>query len=195
MAGLENLRAILNLSAATAAGSHLRLDPSLARGLSYYTGAIFEIAVEGIGSLGGGGRYDNLVGMFSSESVPACGFSLGLERILVVMAERAMFPQQVARAGADVLATIWNVEGLSDTLTLARGLRAEGLRVEVYPDADKIGKQMKYASSRGIRFATIVGDDERVAGTVMVKDLATGEQTPVPRSEAARWLKGRLQSA
>ena len=74
-------------------------------------------------------------------------------------------------------------------------LRAGGLRVEVYPDADKIGKQMKYASSRGVRFATIVGDDERAAGTVMVKDLTTGEQTPVPRGEVAAWLKGRLQSA
>ena len=176
----------------TSAGAHLRLDPSLARGLSYYTGAIFEIAVDGIGSLGGGGRYDNLVGMFSSESVPACGFSLGLERILVVMSERGMFPPEVTRAGADVLATVWNAEALADTLALARLLRAAGLRVEVYPDADKIGKQMKYASSRGVRFATIVGDDERAAGTVMVKDLTTGEQTPVARGEVAAWLTGRL---
>ena len=193
--GVGTLRAILRLSQGTSASPHLRLDPSLARGLSYYTGAIFEIAVEGIGSLGGGGRYDNLVGMFSSESVPACGFSLGLERILVVMTERGMFPPTVARAGADVLATVWNAEALADTLALARLLRAGGVRVETYPDPDKIGKQMKYASSRGIRFATIVGDDERTAGTVMVKDLTTGEQTPVPRGEAAAWLRGRLPSA
>lgn len=193
--GLQTLRAILQLSQATSAGAHLRLDPSLARGLSYYTGAIFEIAVDGIGSLGGGGRYDNLVGMFSSESVPACGFSLGLERILVVMSERGMFPASVTRSSADVLATIWNADALTDTLALARLLRAAGLRVEVYPDADKIGKQIKYASSRGVRFATIVGDDEQAAGTVMVKDLTTGEQTPVPRGEVAAWLTGRLASA
>jgi histidyl-tRNA synthetase len=193
--GVQTLRAILQLSQETSAGTQVQLDPSLARGLSYYTGAIFEIAVEGIGSLGGGGRYDNLVGMFSSESVPACGFSLGLERILVIMAERAMFPPEVTRAGADVLATIWNAEAMADTLALARLLRAAGLRVELYPDADKIGKQMKYASSRGLRFATIVGEDERTAGTVMVKDLTTGEQTPVPRGDVARWLQGRLQSA
>jgi histidyl-tRNA synthetase len=193
--GVETLRAIVQLSQETSAGGHLRLDPSLARGLSYYTGAIFEIAVEGIGSLGGGGRYDNLVGMFSSESVPACGFSLGLERILVVMGERGMFPPEVAGAGADVLATVWNAEALSDTLALARLLRAAGIRVEVYPDADKIGKQMKYASSRALRFATIVGDDERAAGTVMVKDLTTGEQTPVARGEVAAWLTARLPSA
>ena len=195
MEGVQTLRAILQLSGATSAGAHLRLDPALARGLSYYTGAIFEIAVEGIGSLGGGGRYDNLVGMFCSESVPACGFSLGLERILVVMSERGMFPPEATRSGADVLATIWNADALADTLALARLLRAEALRVEVYPDADKIGKQMKYASTRGARFATIVGDDERAAGTVMVKDLTTGEQTAIPRDEVAAWLKDRLQSA
>jgi histidyl-tRNA synthetase len=194
--GLATLRAILDLSAGTSAGRHLRLDPSLARGLSYYTGAIFEIAVADLaGSLGGGGRYDNLVGMFSSESVPACGFSLGLERILVVMGERGMFPPEVTRSGADVLATVWNAASMGDTLALARLLRAAGLRVEVYPDADRIGKQMKYASTRGVRFATIVGDDERAAGTVMVKDLTTGQQTAVPRVEAAAWLRTRLDTA
>jgi histidyl-tRNA synthetase len=193
--GVQTLRTILQLSEATSVGSHLRLDPSLARGLSYYTGAIFEIAVDGIGSLGGGGRYDNLVGMFCSESVPACGFSLGLERILVVMSEQGMFPAEATRAGADVLATVWNADALADTLALASVLRAGGLRVEVYPDADKIGKQMKYASTRGARFATIVGDDERTAGTVMVKDLTTGEQTPVPRGDVGAWLTGRLSAA
>ncbi len=194
--GVETLRAILHLSRATSAGAHLRLDPSLARGLSYYTGAIFEVTVPDLaGSLGGGGRYDNLVGMFSSESVPACGFSLGLERILVVMSERGMFPPAATRSGADVLATVWNLEVLVDTLGLARLLRAGGLRVEVYPDADRIGRQMKYASSRGVRFVTIVGDDERAAGSVTVKDLTTGEQTRVQRSDVAAWLLARLSSA
>ena len=80
------------LTGATPAAGRIRLDPSLARGLSYYTGAIMEIAVEGIGSLGGGGRYDNLIGMFLGRDVPACGFSLGLERIIVIMTERGMFP-------------------------------------------------------------------------------------------------------
>ncbi len=84
-------------SEGTSAGTRLRFDPSLARGLSYYTGAIMEINVPDLaGSLGGGGRYDNLVGMFLGQSVPACGFSLGLERILVVMVERGMFPPTLA---------------------------------------------------------------------------------------------------
>jgi histidyl-tRNA synthetase len=195
-AGLDTLEAIAALSRATSAGSHLKLDPSLARGLSYYTGAIFEIAVPDLaGSLGGGGRYDNLVGMFSSESVPACGFSLGLERILVVMGERGMFPPTVTTGSADVLATVWNAASLHDTLALARVLRAAGLRVEVYPDADKIGKQMKYAASRHVRFATIVGDDERANDTVAIKDLTAGTQTVVPRNAAASWMQHALDTA
>ena len=195
-AGLSNLREIIALSAATGAGSRLRLDPSLARGLSYYTGAIFEVAVADLaGSLGGGGRYDNLVGMFSGEPVPACGFSLGLERILVVMGERGMFPAEATAGASDVLATVWNAESMGDTLLLARHLRAGGLRVEVYPDADRIGRQIKYAAGRGVRFAAIVGDDERAGGTVMVKDLRTGEQQAVARDQAAAWLRARLAPA
>ena len=191
--GLENLLAIVALASGTTAGPHLRIDASLARGLSYYTGAIFEIAVpELAGSLGGGGRYDNLVGMFSSESVPACGFSLGLERILVVMTERGMFPPTVAAAAADVLATVWNAASISDTLALARALRDAGLRVEVYPEADKIGKQMKYAASRQIRCALIVGDDERLQDTVTLKDLTSGTQTVVPRAEVAQRVRALL---
>ena len=104
-----NLRQILDVSRRTAAGERLRFDPSLARGLSYYTGAIMEIAVPDLaGSLGGGGRYDNLVGMFLGRELPACGFSLGLERILVVMTERHMFPESVVRGGVDVMVTIWS---------------------------------------------------------------------------------------
>ncbi len=93
-AAVSNLAEILRLCGATSAGEHMVLDPSLARGLSYYTGAIMEAAVPDLaGSLGGGGRYDGLIGMFSGEAIPACGFSLGLERILVVMADRRMFPR------------------------------------------------------------------------------------------------------
>ena len=93
-AALDDLRTILAYATPTSAHGRLTIDPSLARGLSYYTGAIVEVAVSDLaGSLGGGGRYDNLVGMFLGQSVPACGFSLGLERIIVVMTERGMFPE------------------------------------------------------------------------------------------------------
>jgi len=189
---LENVRAVIAGAASTSAGAHLRLDPGLARGLSYYTGAIFEIAVPDLaGSLGGGGRYDNLVGMFLGQGVPACGFSLGLERILVVMTERGMFPDDVTASAADVLVTLWNAETVGESLTLARQLRAAGLRVEVYPDADKIGKQLKYASSRHARYAVIAGDDERAKGSVMVKDLESGQQSEVPHGQLAEWFGAR----
>jgi histidyl-tRNA synthetase len=155
--------------------------------LSYYTGAIMEIAVPDLpGSLGGGGRYDNLIGMFLGRDVPACGFSLGLERIIGVMAERNMFPASVAGEGVDVLVTIWNPDRRADALALARDLRAGGLRVDVYPEADKLGKQFKYASGRNVPFVAIVGDEERERGQVSVKDMRTGEQTAVARAEAAK---------
>ncbi|MGE0462399.1 MAG: histidine--tRNA ligase [Vicinamibacterales bacterium] len=189
---LGELRDIVRLIGPDRVGAHVRLDPSLARGLSYYTGAIFEIAVPDLaGSLGGGGRYDNLIGMFLGSEVPACGISLGLERILVVMGERGMFPDDLAKAPADVMVTIWNLDAVPDALRLAAELRSAGLRVEVYPEADKIGKQLKYASSRAIPTVTVVGDEEAAAGLVTVKNLGTGEQQRVPRVEAGRVLARR----
>lgn len=191
--GVTGLGDILALAGATAAGGRLRVDPSLARGLSYYTGAIMEIAVADLaGSLGGGGRYDNLVGMFLGQDVPAVGFSLGLERIIVVMGERGMFPASLAGAGADVMVTLWNAGGAAAALGLAHDLRAAGLRVDVYPEADKLGKQFKYASGRAVPLVTVVGDDEAAAGTVTVKDMRSGEQATVPRAEVAAHLRSRL---
>ena len=172
IAALENVRAILELCGGTSAAGRMRLDPSLARGLSYYTGAIMEINVPDLpGSLGGGGRYDNLVGMFLGQTVPACGFSLGLERILVVMGERGMFPPALTRTPADVMTAVLDVEGLPHALRLAARLRECGLRVLVYPDADKIGRQLKYADSRGIRFVEMASDN---GGRASVVDLVEG---------------------
>ncbi len=134
------------------------------------------------GSLGGGGRYDNLVGMFLGQNIPACGFSLGLERILVVMGERGMFPPALARTAADVMVAVFTASDASHALGLAGRLRQEGLRVLVYPDADKLGKQIKYADSRGIPFVAILGGDEIAAGTVTVKDLAAQAQQTYDQS-------------
>jgi histidyl-tRNA synthetase len=187
------LTSLLELVDSTSAAGRVRIDPSLARGLSYYTGAIMEIAVPDLaGSLGGGGRYDDLVGMFSGRSVPACGFSLGLERIIVVMTERRMFPPAVEGGAVDVMVTIWAEERRADALALAAELRRGGLRVDVYPEADKLGKQVKYASSRRVPFVTIVGDDERAQGRVSVKDLRTGEQKGVASSAAASTIRAAL---
>jgi histidyl-tRNA synthetase len=190
---LAELHQIVRLMGPTGTGAHLRLDPSLARGLSYYTGAIFEIAVRDLsGSLGGGGRYDNLIGMFLGDEVPACGISLGLERILVVMGERGMFPPALGTAPADVMVTIWNLDGIPDALQLAAGLRSNGLRVEVYPEPDKIGRQLKYAASRHVPFVTVVGEEEAAQGVVSVKNLASGEQQRVPRADVGRMIQAAL---
>jgi histidyl-tRNA synthetase len=192
--GLGDIKRIVDYCSGSIAGSHLKIDPSLARGLSYYTGTIMEIAVPGLaGSLGGGGRYDNLVGMFLGKDVPACGFSLGLERIIVVMSEREMFPAELVSSPADVMVTIWNEDSIGESLALASELRAQGLRVDLYPEADKMGKQFKYASSRGISFVAIVGEDERARGEVAIKDLKSGEQRSVKRSDVASAVQNRSQ--
>jgi histidyl-tRNA synthetase len=188
--GVDELRQVLQLAKASGIEKRIKLDPTLARGLSYYTGAIIEINVADLaGSLGGGGRYDNLVGMFLGKDVPACGFSLGLERIIVVMSEREMFPAELVSSPADVMVTIWNEESVGESLALASELRAQGLRVDLYPEADKMGKQFKYASSRNIPFVAIVGDDERARGEVAIKDLRSGEQRSVKRSEVASAIR------
>src|SRR5258706_10928627 len=183
---------IVRLTAGTAAQGRIRVDPSLARGLSYYTGSIMEINVPDLaGSLGGGGRYDNLVGMFLGKDIPACGFSLGLERIIVVVTEREMFPAGLVSSPADVMVPIWNEESFGESLALASELRSDGLRVDVYPEADKMGKQFKYASARGIPFVAIAGDDERARGEVAIKDMKSGEQRSVKRGEVAEALQNR----
>jgi histidyl-tRNA synthetase len=189
-AAVQNLREITQLCEATAASGHVKFAPFLARGLSYYTGAIMEVTVPDLaGSLGGGGRYDGLIGMFLGEDVPACGFSLGLERILVVMTERKMFPPDVEHASADVLVSVFDQSTIPDVLTLAAELRGSGIRVEVYPEPDKLGKQMKYASTRKIRFAAILGGDEIGRGEVTLKNLETGVQQSVPRAAVADLVK------
>jgi histidyl-tRNA synthetase len=186
--GVDELRQIMQFAKSSGVDCRIKLDPTLARGLAYYTGAIMEINVEGIGSLGGGGRYDNLVGMFLGKDVPACGFSLGLERIIVVMSEREMFPAELVASPADVIVTIWNEGSIGESLALATQLRTEGLRVDVYPEADKMGKQFKYASSRGIPFVVIIGEDERARGEVAIKNMKSGEQQSVKRLDVAQWL-------
>ena len=195
-AARSNVAAIMALAESTPAAGHVRLTPRLARGLSYYTGAIMEIAVADLpGSLGGGGRYDGLIGMFSGEPIPACGFSLGLERILVVMGERNMFPPDLTTGGVDVLVTIFDEPLTGESLKLAHELRAGGLRVEVYPEplrnGKDLGKAFKYADARKARFVTVLGQDEAAGGTVKIKELATGQQQSVARATIVSALKPR----
>jgi histidyl-tRNA synthetase len=199
-ASINDLREILALSAITSAAGKVRLDLFLARGLGYYTGAIFEIAVPDLaGSLGGGGRYDNLIGMFSGEDVPACGISLGLERILVVMGERNMFPPSLVASPADVMVVQWFANRTDLCLALATELRAAGLRVELYPEAPAednqkgaLVKQFQYAQASGIPFAAVIGTPELEAGTVSIRTLATRQDEQRPRADVAACLKTKI---
>jgi histidyl-tRNA synthetase len=190
-AGLADLEGFLALAAASPAAARLAVDPSLARGLSYYTGCVFEIRVPDLsGSLGGGGRYDGLVGMFLGRDVPACGFSIGLERVLVVMEERGLFPEDAA--AADVLvARFDDAESARLALGLASDLRAAGLRVLLHDEPAKLGKQFQDADARGIGVVALVGSDEAGRGAVALKHLRTGEKAEVPRAGAADWIRAR----
>lgn len=174
--GATALQQLLELAASGPAGPHLQFDPTLARGLSYYTGPIFEIAVAGLaGSMGGGGRYDGLIGMFGKQQIPAVGFSLGLERVLLVMEERGMFPPLAI--GPELLLCRFPEVPPAAAIQVATALRAQGLRVELFADTPALGKQLAYASTVGARFAAILGSNELAAGTLAIKDLATGVQT------------------
>ncbi len=186
-AGLARLKEILDgVAAAGVPPERLQLDLSIARGLDYYTGAVFETfldALPGIGSVCSGGRYDNLAGLFTSQELPGVGASLGLDRLLAAMEELGMIEKVSTPAPAFI--PLFAADHLHDYLRLAAALRAEGIGVELFPDAKKLGQQLKYADRRGFRIALIAGDHEFAAGTCQVKDLQTGEKQDVPLTEDA----------
>ena len=193
-AALENLRRICQLAAPVTAAGQLRIDPALARGLGYYTGAIMEINVKDLaGSIAGGGRYDNLIGMFSGGDVPACGFSLGLERILVVMQERGMFPPHVEQSAVDVVVAAMDEAAQPAAMAAAAELRKERLRVDLYPDATrKMDRIFKHVDQRKARFIAILGSDEVAAGTVTLRNVAAKTKETMPRSESAQYIARAL---
>ena len=172
---LTDLQTVCQLTAGTPAGPRLRITPALARGLSYYTGPIFEVVSEDFsGSLGGGGRYDNLVGMFSGKQVPAVGFSLGLERILLLMEEQQMFP--ALQYAAQVMVCPLPETPLAPVVELTTRLRQAGIAVELYPESSRLGRQLATADDLHIPYALIIGPDEVAQQTYTLKHLATGAQ-------------------
>jgi len=176
---------LLGLLGPTPAGTRAVFSPKIVRGLGYYTGMIFEVTSPGLGtSLAGGGRYDGLIGVFGRRAIPAVGFSIGLERILYVMQERGMYPE--LKTGPQVMLCWIDVEP-ARVLEIAHALRAQGLRVEVFPERAKLGKQLQYADSTGVRapFAGIVGPDELAARQITIKHLASGQQQRVALGLAA----------
>lgn len=190
--GVANLKEIFRYSQNGPASEHLQIDPYLARGMSYYTGMIAEVHVAGFASsLAGGGRYDDLVGIFSGQRIPACGFSLGFDRILFVMEERGLFPAKLA-GQPQVLVTQFEKATVEASWQLAQRLRSAGLRVDLYPDIDRYGRQFKYAEERQIRYAVLISPREIEAEVVAVKDLVSGEQSDVAEGELVNWLDARL---
>lgn len=186
-AGAAKLKELLDAVAATGVpAERVRLDLSIARGLDYYTGTIFETfldALPGIGSVCSGGRYDNLAGLFTSQELPGIGASLGLDRLLAAMEELGMV-EKIATP-APVLIPFFDKDRLHDYLRLAAVLRAAGIGVEVFPEPKKLGQQLKYADRRGFRVALIAGGNEFQAGVCQVKDLQTGDKQDAPLADNA----------
>jgi histidyl-tRNA synthetase len=182
--GQDGVSRLAELLAAAEAGGvareRLRLDVSIARGLDYYTGTIFETFLDqlpAIGSVCSGGRYDNLASLYTNQELPGIGASLGLDRLLAAMEELGMLTK--VTTPAEVFIVYFVAERLHDYLRLAARLRTAGFGVEVYPEAKRLGQQLKYADRRGFKLAIIAGEDELAAGNCQIKNLANGESTTV----------------
>lgn len=186
-AGVERLRVLLDgIAAAGVPAGRVRLDPSIARGLDYYTGLVFETtldALPGIGSISSGGRYDNLAALFTKQELPGVGGSLGLDRLLAAMEELGMAP--TVRTPAEVFMPLFADECLGGVLKLAAMLRGAGLGVEVFSEVKKLSKQLQYADKKGFAVAVLAGQDELARGEAQVKNLATGDSATVAAAEVA----------
>jgi histidyl-tRNA synthetase len=192
--GIARLRELLDVCrAAGVPEGKLRLDLSIARGLDYYTGTVFEtflLDLPKIGSVCSGGRYDNLAELYTKQQLPGVGASLGLDRLLAAMEELNLLPK-VATA-APVLMVQFDADRLGDYQCMARTLRAAGIGVELYPEAKKVGQQLKYAEARGFRIALIAGGDEFAQGVWKLKDLAARAETTVPAAGVAEAVRALL---
>ncbi len=182
--GCEQLAQVIAGAKAVGVTDPLKIDVSIARGLDYYTGSIFETFLgdlPGIGSVCSGGRYDNLTRLFTKQPLPGIGASLGLDRLMAAMEELHMIPQ--VKTMADVLVIQFDPANLHDYLILAHEIRQAGIGVEVYPDKKKLDQQFKYADRNGFAFAAILGPDELANRVVKLKVLGSGAQLEVPRDE------------
>jgi histidyl-tRNA synthetase len=167
----------------------LKFNPNLARGLDYYTGLIFESRLPEYptGSLGGGGRYDNLINQLSGYQMPAVGFAVGFDRTVEVADALGLLPAE--SLGSQVLVTIFDEQFAPQSLALATELRAAGIKTEVYPALDKLGKQFKLADQKKIPYVAIVGEDEVAKNVVLLKNMQTGEQTAVAVAKVLAFFK------
>lgn len=194
LAGIEELRNTLTYHEQLKNkdwSSELIVDISLARGLNYYTGVIVEVATNAVkmGSIGGGGRYDDLTGLFGLKDMSGVGVSFGIDRIYDVLEELNLFPEELA-SGAKVILVNFGGDNETYALSVLKQLRDAGVSAELYPDVVKFDKQMKYANKRAMKYVIIAGDDERAANKVSLKDFVSGEQNQVTVEEAIAKLNG-----
>lgn len=189
-AGLSELETLFSyLKAAQVDPSKYRFDLSIIRGLSYYTGPVWEFVVKdgGVGSVGGCGRYDKLVGLYLGRDIPATGGSFGIERIIEIIKDRNLLRE---KKNNEVLVTVFKPELAEKSIAIARMLRNKGASVILYPDiASRLDKQLKYANKKGIRYVIIAGQDEIAGNTVQLKDMQTGQQKTLSLEEAAQAVR------
>ncbi len=192
--GIARLRELIQVARTAGIPEEcIQVDVSIARGLDYYTGTVFETFLTdlpGIGSVCSGGRYDNLASLYTKQVLPGVGASLGLDRLLAAMEELNLLDKTAT--AAPVLMVQFAAEQLGEYQRVARGLRAQGIGVEVYPEAKRIGQQLAYADKRGFRLALIAGPDELAKGVWQIKDLTSGEAREVPSNTLAEEVKRSL---
>jgi histidyl-tRNA synthetase len=193
--GVHRLRELVDVTRkAGISQERLRLDVTIARGLDYYTGVVFETFLDdlpAIGSVCSGGRYDNLAKLFTKQELPGVGASLGLDRLLAAMEELKLLP--TAATPAPVLMVQFDATRLGEYQAMARLLRTQGVGVEVFPDAKKVGQQLKYAEKRGFRVALIAGSKEFDQGVWNVKNLATRSEETVAQPEVVAFVRKTLE--
>lgn len=200
--GIAELERVFTyLEASGIPSARVAFDAAMVRGLGYYTGPIFEAVSlsadpeERVGSLAGGGRYDDLIGLFRKASLPTVGVSLGIERLIVLMERRGMYPEPLQRTVVQVLVSVFSEALRPSALRLASQLREAGLRVEVFAGDAKLGKQLAYADKRGIPLVALLGEDELAAGAVKFKRLRDQHESACPQAEAAQRAQQLLQGA
>ena len=190
MKGVEELREVISGTEALGLRAELELDVSLARGLNYYTGTIIEVKAADvvIGSITGGGRYDNLTGVFGMPGLSGVGISFGADRIYDVLNALDLYPADTL-SGPKVMFVNFGAAEAAAAMKMLKAMRAEGIAAEIYPDEAKMKKQMGRADALGIPYVAIIGGDEMTSGTVTVKNMATGEQQRLTLDEAIEMLK------
>lgn len=187
--GVEELQFVVNHTLSLGLAAELDLDVSLARGLNYYTGTIIEVKAldTEMGSITGGGRYDNLTGIFGMPGISGVGISFGADRIYDVLNALDLYPDGTGMS-TKILFANFGEASADASLRLAKGLRLKGISADVYPDAAKMKKQIGYANALNVPFFAMIGDDELAAGTVTVKNMSTGEQKAVPLADVAAFI-------